>query len=683
MGLHNVPLFPFSVILTTMSTKRLFLISSTVIVIGLPLLFGGTYFYSKAKPTIYPYAFASDQQGMGDIFVVDEQGQATNITNHPESDWDPVWRPTGDALAFTSHRASNSDIWLVENVGQSQSMLTQFFQKTGLFVNHLPQSNQLHNLTRHPAWDYSPSWSPTGQSIVFVSERDGDPEIFIQHLEGQSAIQLTFNEETDHLPTWSPDGKYIAFAAIRDGVETLYRIRPDGTDEKLFTTQPIHGTAPTWSPDGQWLAFVSWDEIGRAGIYILAPDGEHPVRLYQADCWIGSLDWSTDGHWLTFTAWQAGNHDLFVLPLESDTAHQISHDTAWDDFMVINPKANFTVPVYHYMAHPDVAQAAPAHRPPPNTKLAMGVNIADLSKAYLINDLGFDWAKGFANWATIEAEEGSYRWDDPDHVVTAFDDQKLQILMRVHGTPIWNRPAETHLSHPPQDLTKFAKFMTALATRYKGQVAAYEIWNEPNLYYEWGFQDPDPVAYTKLLQTAYIAIKRVDPDALVVSGGLSTTGDGSETAYGDLAFLQAMYDAGARGYFDVFGSHPYSFGNSPDKLDPYGLSFARVTEQYEVMQANGDGQTPIWITETGWVINSSWDLGEHERVGVSETQQAEYLARAYQKVQQEWPYVQGMFLFNLDFSTVTWYPAPEPMRWYAILNPDRTPRPAYIKLRNR
>jgi hypothetical protein len=230
-------------------------------------------------------------------------------------------------------------------------------------------------------------------------------------------------------------------------------------------------------------------------------------------------------------------------------------------------------------------------------------------------------------------------------------------------------------------MADFGNFMTALATRYKGQVAAYEIWNEPNLNYEWGYLEPDPAAYTEMLKIAYAAVKKADPDALVISGGLATTGDGSETAYGDLAFLQGMYEAGARGSFDAFGSHPYAYGLSPDDSQADGLSLDRVVAQHELMAANGDGQTPIWITETGWVLQTNWNLGEHQAIGVTEEQQGEYLARSYAKVQQEWPFVKGMFLFNLDFSTVSWYPAPEPMRWYAILNPDRTPRPAYTLLR--
>jgi len=116
-------------------------------------------------------------------------------------------------------------------------------------------------------------------------------------------------------------------------------------------------------------------------------------------------------------------------------------------------------------------------------------------------------------------------------------------------------------------------------------------------------------------------------------------------------------------------------------VDPWGLSLSRVVEQREVMVNSDDAETPIWITETGWVLHTSWNLEEHEAIAVDEAQQADYLVRAYEKVRAEWPWVQAMFLFNLDFSGVPWYPAAEPMRWYAILNPDRTPRPAYSSLK--
>ncbi len=619
------------------------------------LLLVGLSIVQSRQNSLPSFAFASDRSGAGDIFVADSSGQIRNLTNNPAADWNPVWSPDGKTLAFTSHRSGNSDIWLLD--------VTQPDQPA-------------RNLTNDPAWDYSPTWSPSGQSVAFISERDGDAEVFVQNINEDKALQLTFNHEMERQPAWSPDGKYIAFAAVRNGVEEIYRIRPDGTDEQLLTPHPIQGTSPTWSPTSQRLAFIGWDDQNRAGIYIIGPKLENLTRLYQSDTWLGSLRWSADDRWFTFTAWQNGNHDLYALPITGGDPVRVTTDPAWDDFLTLNPRVPFDP-----SPTTNIAQAAPAAKPAHSLTPAAGVNMADLSLAYLVNDLGFTWAKGYVNWGTVEPERGQLRWVDPDNIVKAYGDQQLKILMRVHGSPTWTRPADSLYSRPPDQLADFANFMTALATRYKGQVAAYEIWNEPNLDYEWGYVKPDPAAYTAMLKTAYSAVKKADPNALVISGGLATTGDGSATAYGDLAFLQGMYNAGAKGYFDAFGSHPYAYGHNPDDVNPDGLSLSRVVEQHRVMQANGDGNTPIWITETGWVLQTNWDLGEHTASGVTEAQQADYVARAYAKAGREWPFVQAIFLFNLDFSIAPWYPAAEPMRWYAILNPDRTPRPAYTILR--
>lgn len=638
--------------------KKQILIAAAGLVVALAIAaLSLIYIYSTDELPLPIFAFASDRSGAGDIFVLDRNGQIRNLTNHPDGDWDPAWSLDGTMLAFTSHRTGNSDIWLLD-------------------VTKTEQQPQPANLSNHPGWDYSPSWSPSGQSVAFVSERDGDPEIFIQNLESNSALQLTFNEEMDRRPAWSPDGKQIAFAAVRDGIEKIHIIRPDGTDEQVVTPHPVQGTSPTWSPNSQQLAFIGWDDQNRVGIYVLGPDVNNLQKIYQGSGWIGSLNWSADGQWLTFTAWESGNHELYALPATGGQPTRLTINPAWDDFLAINPKASFST-----TSEAGIAQAAPASKLPPNPNLVTGVNLADLSMAYLINDMGMDWGKGFVNWGTVEPEPGQFRWIDPDNIVNALGDQQIKILMRVHGTPTWARPPGSVLSHPPTDMADFGNFMAALATRYKGRVAAYEIWNEPNLNYEWGNQRPDPATYTKMLQTAYTAVKSVDPDALVISGGLSTTGDGSPTAYGDLDFLQGMYKAGAKGYFDAFGSHPYPFGHAPNQVDPWGLSLSRVEEQHQVMAAHGDGDTPIWITEVGWVIKSNWDLGEHQDISVTQQQQAQYLTETYVDVPRRWPFVNAIFLFNLDFSTVSWYPAPEPMRWYAILNPDRTPRPAYTKLR--
>jgi WD40 repeat protein len=626
-------------------------------------------------------AFASDRAGAGDIFVTTPGGQLTNLTDHPAGDWDPAWSPACAEptktcrIAFTSHRSGDSEIWTMDAQGRN-----------------------LRNVTQHPAWDYWPAWSPNGQTLAYISERDGDPELFIQAENSPDAIQLTFNDEADRLPAWSPDGSRIAFAAIRNGVEEIHLINTEcasssegcGGHERSVTAWPLKGTAPAWSPDGRRIAFIGWNQEDRTGIYIVGPEPENIQIVWEGNAWIGSLTWTPDPGpgdgegWLFFTSWQDGDHEIYALPEAGGRPIRLTHDLAWDDFPALRPGVSFA---------PETTEAAPAQ--PTGTgstpgessfarekSFAFGVNMADLGKAYLVRDMDFDWVKSYVNWETIEPDPGVFRWADPDNIVDAFEGYGVHILMRVHGTPAWARPEDTFLSHPPDDMADFARFMEALATRYQGQVAAYEIWNEPNLNYEWGYLEPDPAGYTVMLKAAYQAVKAVDPDALVISGGLSTTGDGSPTAMGDLDFLQAMYDAGAQGYFDALGSHPYAFGHDPDYEDPWGLSLSRVVQQREVMTNNGDGKTPIWITEAGWVLHTNWDLVEHEAIAVDQAQQADYLVRAYQKVQAEWPWVEAMFLFNLDFSGVPWYTAAEPMRWYAILNPDRTPRPAYTNIKS-
>ena len=205
---------------------------------------------------------------------------------------------------------------------------------------------------------------------------------------------------------------------------------------------------------------------------------------------------------------------------------------------------------------------------------------------------------------------------------------------------------------------------------------------------------PNPEHYAALVKAAYPKIKAADPAAMVITGVVASTGgDGGATALDDAEFLSRMYAAGARGYFDAIGSHPYGFANSPATRNANNVTdFRRAADQYQVMVENGDGHKAIWATEFGWLLNPA-DFGRPELLDdpawsgriwqrVSPELQAQYLVEAYQYARQNWPWMGAMFLFNTDYSTVPWYSDADPIRWYSILNPDGSPRPAYQALRD-
>lgn len=328
--------------------------------------------------------------------------------------------------------------------------------------------------------------------------------------------------------------------------------------------------------------------------------------------------------------------------------------------------------------------------------LGYGVNIAERTNMNLVQDMGFDWVKSFAWWADIEPKEGrGYNWANVDNVINAAHQHGLKLLLRVERPPAWAREAGTTETGPvrPDQLDAFAAFLDKLVEHARYKVVAYEIWNEPNLDAEWGGRSPDPERYVEILKTAYEAIKKRNPQAIVVSAGLSTAGEGGPGAMGDLIYLQGMYNAGAKGYFDVLGSHPYGGPYDPDKTTGArgGMCFYRAKEQHDVMVEYGDGDKKVWATEFGWVLGTDCDLGrDHEWMEVSEEKQATYLVRAYRKAHFEWPWMGVMFLFNLDFATVSWYEDCDPKRWYSItyrhdpLDPGHSPiqyRQAYFALK--
>jgi hypothetical protein len=309
--------------------------------------------------------------------------------------------------------------------------------------------------------------------------------------------------------------------------------------------------------------------------------------------------------------------------------------------------------------------------------------------ADLVRDLGFGWLKQQFSWRTISNGEDGYDWFRAEGVLALAEARGLRVLARLDGTPIWaaadvEAVMAGHESRP-RDPALFAEFCGTLAARYAGRIAAYEVWNEPNLAREWGDNPPDPAAYVDLLRQCYLAIKAADPAAIVISAGLAPT-DLSDPAVSmpDMAFYEAMYAAGAAPYFDMLGAHAPGYGSPPELspaealADPFWQSrvwvFRHVEDIRALMVAHGDGDKQIAITEMGWTSdminpNYSW-------FAVDEATRADYLVRAYQFARANWsPWIGLMsMVYIVD---PEWTEANE-QYWWSITRPTAPGDPASL-----
>jgi Tol biopolymer transport system component len=188
-----------------------------------------------------------------------------------------LYRPSPPArgqIVFVSNRDGNDEVYRINADG------------TGL-----------QNLTRNPADDSSPAWSPDGAQIAFVPYRDGNQEIYRMQADGSSQANLTCQPGDDKNPAWSPDGRKIAFLSNRDGNWEVYVMNTDGSGQTNLSHSLGDERGLAWSPDGQRIVFADG-----LGLRIVSLDGTEDVSLVNGEghFWYWSPAWSPDGSRIAF-----------------------------------------------------------------------------------------------------------------------------------------------------------------------------------------------------------------------------------------------------------------------------------------------------------------------------------------------------------------------------------------------
>ncbi|CAA0128273.1 Beta-xylosidase [Mycolicibacterium vanbaalenii] len=293
-----------------------------------------------------------------------------------------------------------------------------------------------------------------------------------------------------------------------------------------------------------------------------------------------------------------------------------------------------------------VSCSAQATTPDPS-HIGMGVHMmfddaASIDRQFdLMEQMNVTTVRIDFDWSAIEPEPGQYNWSYQDRIVEQAAARGMQILALLTYTPNWARPPGTTSHVPPDREEDFATFAQAAATRYAPRgVHSWEIWNEPNTSDFW-LPLPDVDRYGALFLAAAEAIRQVDGNATVITGGLTR---GTDTADGhrisQLTFLTGLYRNGAAQVADAIAVHPYSFPVLPSASDPDVVGgFADLPQLHALMRREGDADKKIWITEFGAPTGTAPEA-------MSDREQAESLLEA-RRMAGDWDWAGPLIFYEL------------------------------------
>jgi len=244
-----------------------------------------------------------------------------------ESIRDVAYDPSGERIAFVRDVAGE---------GEGAATSAELFVAP---INDLGAARQLTTLGRQVS---SPTWAADGVRLAFVSDYDGDPEIWTITEDGNNIRQITNNEGIDKDPAWSPDGSLIAYASDLEspGLTKIFTMNSDGENNTRLTTNGGNSYAPYWSMDSRHIAFVN-DANGDGDIFIMNADGQGSLLLTPDDnaAEDDSPAFTPDGNWIYFVSNRVGStFQIYRVDLRGDPPERITQNERDDQSIDFRPE---------------------------------------------------------------------------------------------------------------------------------------------------------------------------------------------------------------------------------------------------------------------------------------------------------------------------------------------------------
>jgi TolB protein len=263
-------------------------------------------------------------------------------------------------IAFVSDKTGNKEIYVMHADGSNPRRVTGN-GSINLFPSWSPTGDTLiytsmrggwfdlwtltrgpnrgHRLLNDPSHKYRGVWATHDKSIAITMHKGGNTDLYSMRYGRQGLRRLTTSRFIDNSPSWSPDGKRIAFMSDRSGSPQIYVKDLKSGDERRLTFRGSYNASPAWSPQGNWILFTGKTSTGSFDIYVIDATSGYTTPLVVHPRGDEDPAWSPDGRKIVFSSARRGRKELYQVDFDGRNLRRIvdgmgnSTNPAWSPWL--------------------------------------------------------------------------------------------------------------------------------------------------------------------------------------------------------------------------------------------------------------------------------------------------------------------------------------------------------------